>query len=142
MKYFYDTSVLLPAFLEDHEHHEASLRAFLKADKKLGCCGAHSLPELYATFTRLPGKHRLSGDQVLLFLENVRERLTIVALSAEDYFLAVKESAAAGIVGGTVYDSLLARCALKAGAEVLFTWNAKHFQQFSPEVSKRLKIPY
>ena len=142
MKYFYDTSVLLPAFLEEHEHHEASLRAFLRADKKVGCCAAHSLAELYATFTRLPGRHRLSGDQVLLFLENVRERLTIITLSHEDYFRVVNESAAAGIVGGTIYDALLARCALKAGAEVLFTWNTKHFQQFSPEITKRLKIPY
>jgi predicted nucleic acid-binding protein len=141
VKYFYDASVLLPAFLEDHEHHEPSLRAFLKADKKLGCCAAHTLAELYATFTRLPGKHRLSGDQALLFLENVRERLTIITLSAEEYFLAMKESAAAGIVGGTVYDALLARCALRAGAEVLYTWNTKHFQQFAPQVAKKVKIP-
>lgn len=141
MKYFFDTSVLLPSFLEDHEHHEASLRAFLKADKKQGCCGAHSLAELYATATRLPGKHRLSGEQVLLFLENVRERLTIVTLTADDYYAAVKEAAAAGVVGGTIYDALLARCAAKAGAEIIYTWNQKHFQQFSPEITKRLRMP-
>ncbi len=68
MKSFFDTSVLIPAFLEDHEHHEASLEAFLKADKKQGFCGAHSLAEVYSTLTRLPGRHRLSGEQVLLFL--------------------------------------------------------------------------
>ncbi len=141
MKYFFDTSVLLPSFIEDHQHHEPSLRAFLKADKKQGCCGAHSLAELYATATRLPGKHRLSGEQVLLFLENVRERLTIVTLTADDYYAAVKEAAAAGVVGGTIYDALLARCATKAGAEIVYTWNRKHFQQFSPEITKRLRMP-
>ena len=141
MKYFFDTSVLLPTFLEDHEHHEASLRAFLKADKKQGCCGAHSLAELYATATRLPGKHRLSGEQVMLFLEDVRERLAIVALSGDDYFSAVKEAAASGVVGGTIYDALLAHCALKAGAEIIYTWNQKHFQQFSAEIAKRLRNP-
>ena len=141
MKYFFDTSVLLPTFLEDHVHHEASLRAFLKADKKQGCCGAHSIAELYATATRLPGKHRLSGEQVMLFLENVRERLAIVTLTAEDYYVAVKEAAAAGIVCGTIYDALLARCAMKAGAEIIYTWNQKHFQQFSAEIAKRLRIP-
>jgi predicted nucleic acid-binding protein len=141
VKYFFDTSVLLPSFLEDHEHHEAGLRAFLKSDKKLGCCGAHSLAELYATATRLPGKHRLSGEQVLLFIENVRERLTIVTLTADDYYGAVKEAAAAGVVGGTIYDALLARCATKARAEIIYTWNQKHFQQFSPEITKRLRIP-
>jgi hypothetical protein len=45
MKWFFDTSVLVPTFLEDHEHHAASLKAFLKADKRLACCGAHSLAQ-------------------------------------------------------------------------------------------------
>jgi predicted nucleic acid-binding protein len=83
----------------------------------------------------------LSGDQVLLFLENVRERLTIVTLSVEDYINAINVGAAAGIVGGTIYDASLARCALKAEADVLYTWNTKHFQQFSPNIIKRLKSP-
>jgi predicted nucleic acid-binding protein len=141
VKFFFDTSVLLPSFFEDHEHHEASLRAFLKADKTRGCCGGHSLAELYATATRLPGKHRLSGDQVLLFLENIYERLTIVTLTAEEYRTAMKEAAAAGIAGGTIYDALLAACAVKAEAEVIYTWNVKHFQQFSPGIAKRVRTP-
>jgi predicted nucleic acid-binding protein len=53
----------------------------------------------------------------------------------------VKEAAAVGVVGGTVYDALLARCAIKAGAEIIYTWNMKHFQQFSPEITKRLRTP-
>jgi predicted nucleic acid-binding protein len=141
MKFFFDTSVLLPTFLEDHEHHEASLKIFLKAEKRTGCCAAHSLAELYATATRLPGKHRLSGEQALLFLQDVCERLTIIALSEEEYYLAMKGAAAAGIVGGTVYDALLARCALKAGATTIYTWNVKHFRQLGPEIIDRLKTP-
>jgi predicted nucleic acid-binding protein len=141
VKYFFDTSALLSTFLEDHEHHEASLGTFLKADKEQACCGAHSLAELYATATRLPGKHRLSGDQVLLFLENVCERLTIITLTADDYFSAIQEAATMGVVGGMIYDALLARCAVKAEAEIIYTWNQKHFQQFSPEIAKRLKTP-
>lgn len=141
MRWFFDTSVLIPTFLEDHEHHEASLGAFLKADKRSACCGAHSLAEVYATLTRLPGRHRLSGEQVLLFLENIRERLTLVTLDAEEYFAAVRESAATGIVGGTVYDALLAHCALKAQAETIYTWNVKHFQQLAPEITRRVKMP-
>lgn len=141
MKSFFDTSVLIPTFLEDHEHHEASLEVFLKSDKRQGCCGAHSLAEVYATLTRLPGTHRLSGEQVLLFLENIRERLTIVALDAQEYFAAMQEAAAAGIVGGMVYDALLAHCALKARAETIYTWNVKHFRQLGPEIALRLKTP-
>jgi predicted nucleic acid-binding protein len=141
VKFFFDTSVLLPSFLEDHEHHEASLKAFLQADKKQGCCGAHGLAELYATATRLPGKHRLSGDQVLLLLENIYERLTIVTLTADEYRSTLKRAAAADISGGTIYDSLLVSCAMKAEAETIYTWNVRHFQQFSPGITTRLRTP-
>jgi len=141
VKVFFDTSVLVPCFLEDHLHHEASLRVFLAVDKMQGCCGAHSLAEVYATATRFPGKQRLSGDQVLLFLNDLRERLDIVGLTPDEYYSALSDAAAAGIVGGAVYDALLGRCALKAGAEFIYTWNVKHFQQFSPDITNRLRTP-
>jgi predicted nucleic acid-binding protein len=136
-----DTSVLVPAFLEDHEHHERSLRAFARADKRQACCAAHSLAELYATMTRLPGRHRLSGEQVLLFLEDVRERLTPVALTGEEYHAALREAAAAGVIGGAVYDFLIARCALKARANVVYTWNTRHFEGFGAAIARRLRTP-
>jgi predicted nucleic acid-binding protein len=141
LRVFFDTSVLIAAFLEDHEHHAASLEAFVKTDKRHGCCGAHSLAEVYSTLTRLPGKHRLSGEQALLLLGNIRERLAIVALDDQEYYAAIVESAAAGMVGGAIYDALLARCALKARADTLYTWNLKHFQQFGPEVAERTRTP-
>lgn len=141
MKVFFDTSVLLPAFLEDHEHHDPSLKAFLKVDKRSGCCAAHSLAEFYATATRLPGKHRLSGEQVLLFLENVVERLTTIALTADEYYHTIKSAAANGVVGGTIYDALLAQCAVKAEADVVYTWNARHFRQLGPVIARRLRTP-
>jgi len=141
MKWFFDTSVLIPTFLEDHEHHEASLDAFLKSDRRSSCCAAHSLAEVYATLTRLPGRHRLSGEQVLLFLENIRERLTLVTLDPEEYSAALHSAAANGIVGGAIYDALLAQCALKTRAETIYTWNVKHFQRINSEIARRVKTP-
>ncbi len=132
---------MIPTFLEDHEHHQPSLEAFLKADKKRDCCAAHSLAEVYSTLTRLPGRHRLSGEQVLLFLENIRDRLTIVTLDAEEYYAAIQQASGLGVMAGTIYDALLARCALKVRAETIYTWNVKHFQQLGPEVTKRIKAP-
>jgi predicted nucleic acid-binding protein len=141
LKWFFDTSVLVPAFVEEHVHHELSLAAFLRADKKSGCCSAHSLLEFYAVITRLPGRDRISSDQVLLLVQNIRERLTIISLSPEDYFAVLEKSAAARVFGGTVYDVLLAHCALKASAEILCTWNVKRFQQFGGEIAKRVQTP-
>jgi predicted nucleic acid-binding protein len=140
VKWFFDTSVLIPVFMEDHEHHEASLTAFLAADRKRACCAAHSLAEVYSVLTRLPG-NRLSGEQALLFLEDIEERLTVVALDSREYFSTIRESAAAGIVGGMLYDALLARCARKARADVIYTWNVQHFRRLGPEVASRTMTP-
>jgi predicted nucleic acid-binding protein len=46
MKGFLDTSVLVPVFLADHIHHQASLAIFMKHGSSTGCCGAHSLAEV------------------------------------------------------------------------------------------------
>jgi predicted nucleic acid-binding protein len=140
LKALFDTSVLVPVFLEDHEHHERSLHAFLGADRKRDCC-APTPRRGYSTMTRLPGRHRLSGEQVLLFLENIRERLGLVALTGEEYHGAIKDAAGAGVVGGTIYDGLIARCALKAKADAIYTWSSRHFEQFGPAVVKRLRTP-
>jgi predicted nucleic acid-binding protein len=141
VKFFFDTSVLVPVFIEEHPHHEASLAVFLRSDKKRGSCAAHSLAEVYATLTRLPGKHRASASEAMLFLENMQERLVLIALDAEEYWRAVMHSAESGIVGGMIYEALLAHCALKARAETIFTWNVEHFRRVGPEVAKRIRTP-
>jgi predicted nucleic acid-binding protein len=141
MKAFLDTSVLVPVFYGDHEHHAASLDLFTKFPQKDVCCGAHSLVEVYSTLTRMPGKHRISSEQGMLFVTNIRERLTVVALNADEYGDMLQKFTSIGIVGGAIYDALLAACAIKAKAETLFTWNLRHYGQFGPEVTRILKTP-
>jgi predicted nucleic acid-binding protein len=46
-----------------------------------------------------------------------------------------------GIVGGTIYDAMLGYCALKAKAETIYSWNAKHYELLGSEVAKRLLAP-
>ena len=141
MRCFFDTSVLVPAFLDEHVHHEASHRAYLKAEKKHDCCAAHSLAEVYATLTRLPGSLRASGDQAMLFLEDMAARLTFIALDADECWAAIADAADLGIVGGSTYDALLARCAMKAKVETIYTWNLGHFQQLGSNVAKLVRTP-
>src|ERR1700739_4067305 len=107
MKAFFDTSVLVPVFYGDHVHHWASLDRFIQFDKSTGSCGAHSLAEVYSTLTRMPGKHRISAEQAMLFIGSVRERLSIISLSGDEYDDALAASAALGVVGGGIYDAML-----------------------------------
>jgi len=141
MKAFLDTSVLVPVFYGDHPHHAASLALFTKFNKGQAGCGAHSLAEVYSTLTRMPGKFRVSGEQVMLFVGSIRERLTVVSLDADEYAETLQTFAALGIVGGAIYDALLAACALKAKADTIFTWNLRHYGQFGPEIAERLRTP-
>ena len=141
MKGFFDTSVLVPVFYGDHVHHRVSLDLFIQFDKSMGCCGAHSLAEVYSTLTRMPGKHRISGEQAMLFVNSICERLSIIALGADEYAEALQASAALGIIGGGIYDAMLAHCASKAKADVIYTWNARHYGLCGREVVGRLRTP-
>ena len=141
MKAFLDTSVLVAAFYGDHVRHAASLDLFTRFDKKDSSCAAHSLFEVYSVLTRMPGKHRVGGEQAMLFIGNIRERLTVVALSAEEYAKTLQTFAELGVTGGAIYDAHLAACALKARAATLYTWNVAHFAQFGPKVAPLLQTP-
>ncbi len=141
MKAFLDTNVLIAAFYGDHIHHTASLDVFTRFPKNEAGCGAHSLVEVYSSLTRMPGRHRISSDQAMLFIRSARERLAIVGLTPEEYFEALVSFSALGIVGGAIYDAILAKCALKAQAKTVFTWNRRHYEQFGPEIARRLQTP-
>ena len=89
----------------------------------------------------MPGKRRVSGDEALLFLGDIRNRLTLVALDGQEYFQMAEASAASGLAGGAVYDAILGHCALKARAEVIYTWNTKDFLRLPPAIAGRVKNP-
>ena len=96
LKAFLDTSVLVAVFYADHEHHGRSLDLFLRYGKEDTCCGAHSLAELYSVLTGRRGRDRVSSDEALLFLQDVREHLTLVSLKPGEYFRCMEETAAPG----------------------------------------------
>jgi len=141
LKAFFDTSVLVPVFYGDHPKHQASLGVVLAFPKKQAACAAHSLAEVYAALTRLPLKPRISAEQAMLFLETMRERLILIALDDKEYFAAIEQAAEAGVTGGGIYDALIAKCALEAAAETIYTWNVSDFHRLGPEVAKRVKTP-
>jgi predicted nucleic acid-binding protein len=141
VKAFFDTSVLVAAVLLQNTHHSRSLAAYLAAERGQASCAAHSFAEVYSTLTRLPGNQRMECDQALLLLDDIRDRLTSVALDPEEYCSTIADAAALGIVGGTIYDALIARCALKVKATTIYTWNVEHFRRCGPEVAKRVRTP-
>ncbi len=141
MKWFVDTSVLVPVFIPGHIHHDRSFKLFSQADITRAGCAAHTLAEVYATITRIPGRHRASGEQALRFLEAIEERFRAVALDVAEYRAAIRDAAALGVVGGTSYDALIGACAQKAHAEIIYSWNTQHFLRLGPEIARRVRLP-
>ena len=83
----------------------------------------------------------MAGDQALIFLSDVQTRLTTITLDEEDYFATIAAATKANISGGAIYDALIARCALKAGADVLYTWNVSDFLRLGPDVARIVRTP-
>ncbi|MFZ0318675.1 MAG: PIN domain-containing protein [Candidatus Sulfotelmatobacter sp.] len=141
MKWFFDTNVLVAALLPDHPHHARSFPLFAAATRKHAACAAHSLAEAYSTFTRYPGKERMSAEAASLMIQGIEQRFTLVWLDGDEYSAAIRRMAQLGIVGGAVYDGLVAACALKSGAEHLYTWNVRHFDLLGTEIKKLVTMP-
>ena len=141
MKEFFDTSVLIGAFWHGHPHHGASLKLFSAANKRKSACAMHTLAEVYATMTALPVKDVIPPDQALLFVQEVRDRLTVVTLTEDEYFTTIEQTAALHFASGRIYDALLLRCAAKVKAETIYTWNLKHFRAISPALANWIRTP-
>ncbi len=141
MQEFFDTSVLVASFWRGHLHHVPSLKRFAAAEKRSSACGIHSLAEVYSVMTALPVKPMIPPEQALLFVEEVRNRLTLVSLSVEEYFAAIQNAATGGFTGGRIYDSLLLACAAKCKAQAVYTWNLRHYQSLAPSLAPRIQTP-
>ena len=136
MKVLLDTSVLVAAVVQEHEHHARSLPVLerVQGGKDEGFVSAHSLAEIYAVLTKLPPPFRHTPEQALLSIEeNVVKHFKITGLSGADYTVLIREAAFAGIQGGTIYDAVLLKCASKTEAEKVFTLNLKHFKSIAPK---------
>lgn len=125
-----DTNVLIAAVQDWHLHHEPA-RSELGKRRANGdrlILVAQSLIECYSVLTRLPPTQRVRPHIALdLIRTNYVERGEVVGLDAPAYWPAVERAAAAGVSGGRVYDALIAETARAAGAEVLLTFNVRHF---------------
>lgn len=144
MKVFFDTSVLVAAFVPVHPRHEPAFdrvrRAFAGEYSLL--TSTHNLAELYSVLTTLPLSPRVApAAAARIIRENLEGRAEIVPLDAADYREVIYRLAEAGLGGGIVYDALARRAAIRAGAEVIVTLNQKDFRRVGPDSEIRIEEP-
>jgi predicted nucleic acid-binding protein len=109
-----DTSVVVAAFASWHEGHAASAAAVSRRPR----LPAQVILESYSVLTRLPAPHTAAAGTVREFLQ-LRFPSSPLVLSSKAHAILVREAAAAGIVGGAIYDALIAFTAKRAGASLL-----------------------
>jgi len=97
-------------------------------------CALRTLGEVYATLTGLPLRPRITGPEGISIVKQMRERLTLITTSEQEYVSALELASSGTIVGAAAYDALIAHCALKADADILLTWNVRDFARFGPAI--------
>lgn len=101
-----DTSVLIAAYASWHESHEAALHAARGRPALI----APAALEAYSVMTRLPERSRVPADLVLEFLERNFSAGWLV-LSSEQHGALLQRLADRRVIGGSVYDALIAETA-------------------------------
>jgi predicted nucleic acid-binding protein len=114
-----DTSVVVPALSAWHERHE-SCRTVL--DDRPHIVG-HALVESFSVLTRLPAPFRMR-PQLASELLSANFGHPALVMTADDTARFVANLSQWRVVGGAVYDALIAATAAQAGA-VLLTLDAR-----------------
>jgi predicted nucleic acid-binding protein len=109
-----DSSVVIAACASWHESHRAALGAFERKPRLIGHCAL----EAYSVLTRLPGPQRVPSALVVEFLRErfPQEPLVLSAVELQDLAADLHQR---GIVGGAVYDGMVAMSARAHGAELV-----------------------
>lgn len=125
-----DTSVILAALIERHEHHD---RAFPVVHAALATTAVVPLPaliEAYAVMTRLPPPLRQTPEAALWLLRTAFEdRARIVAAEQGAAWSLLASLVERGVAGGATYDAHIALCARLGGARTLATFNTRDFER-------------
>ncbi len=144
MKTLFDTSVIIAALVEYHPMHARAFPWLKQAkSKKIELIVAsHTLAELYAVLSTLPVKPRISPAAAWrLIHENIETIGKVVSLTPAEYSGVIKSLSESGLIGGLVYDALIARVAQKAKVERLLTFNSDHFKRAWPMGEKIIFNP-
>jgi predicted nucleic acid-binding protein len=143
VKVLYDTSVLLAALLVDHTNHGLAFPQLELARQGTvqGYLSTHSLAELYSVMTRLPPPLRVLPDEAEAAIVDLLDYLEPVPLLAAEYQQAIRQMVELRLVGGGIFDAIIAQAALKAGVGQLLTFNPGDFTRLGDRIASLVQVP-
>ena len=124
---YVDTSVIVPALTERHEHHSVCAPLL----QRNAVTSTHALAESFAVLTAI---FKYSNHVVAKALSDLAETISVEEISRDDYLKVLVEARARGIIGGLVYDALHAQTARRIRVERVFTYNTSNFKHVAPDL--------
>ena len=144
MKTLFDTSVIIAALVESHPMHGRAFPWLKQAKEKQFelVVASHTLAELYAVLSTLPLKPRISSSVAWrLIKENIESTSRVISLTPAEYSSTIKSMSEMGLIGGTIYDALIAKVAQKAKVERLLTLNINQFRRVWQDEENKIITP-
>lgn len=144
MNLFFDTSVLVAAFVQTHPHYSPAFTALelVRTQEHQGWISQHTVAEVYATLTALPVHPRIYPSLALRILEdNVLPYCQVVTLDPGDYRVVIRDLAAKDWRSGKIFDALHLHCAKKQPIDRIYTFNVRDFRQLAPELQDKIAAP-
>lgn len=143
MKVLFDTSVLIAAFVVNHPHHDICAPWVERAKSQAieGFIASHTLAETYAVLTRLPLRPPISAELAQRLIEENLSKFEVVSLVAADYHTVIARMVSLNLIGGSIYDVLIAQAALNAKVNILLTLNSKHFTRQGENIAQLVQVP-
>ena len=103
---------------------------------------AHSLAEVYSVLTRIPPPQQLSPSIAWhLIQQDILATVEVVALTSQEYRVLIERLARAQIMGGAVYDAVIADVALKSQVDHIVTLNPRDFLRVNPSLTATIIVP-
>jgi predicted nucleic acid-binding protein len=143
VNYLFDSSVLVAGLVEIHPH-QARAQPWLdrmEAGEIAVALTAHTLAETYTGLTNLPITPRIEPCLALELIRDTAAHARIVPITEADYRRTIQRVAERGLVGGLVYDALIAGVAERLKVDRLVTFNVSHFRRVWPEGHDRIISP-
>jgi len=144
LRIFFDTSVLVAAFVSAHPRHANCLPWLQKVKKKEieGIISVHTLVELYSILTKLPLSPKISpGLAQKLINENILEDFELASYNKKDYINLLNDLSCGNISGGASYDGLILNAAKRVNVDKILTLNINDFTRVCPQLAKIINEP-
>ncbi len=143
LKVLFDTSVIVAGLWLEHPEHNKCLPWLKQVQNQeiKGIICSRTLAELYRVLTSLPIKPRLSPQITKQLMDVNLKHFEIIPLTTEDYQEVIEQMVNLNLMGGGIYDALIAHIAIKNKIDQIVTLNPKDFIRLGNQITLLVKIP-